>query len=136
MPDNVKTKLEGFDEFKRDTAKIEKELPAQTRLSSIEYAAQWVSAAQSNTHTTQEMMAAAELQSGSSGDGAQITNSSPLFYGSEFGGQGRPETMQFPPFQGQRGYWFYPARRANEEQFAAIWDKGVENAMQSWDRRG
>lgn len=136
MPDDVKTKLEGFDEFKRDANKIEKELPEKTRLSSIEYASQWVSAAQSNTHTTQEMLAAAELVTGSSGDGAQIGCNSPLFYGSEFGGQGRPETMQFPPFQGQRGYWFYPARRANEEQFAAIWDKGVEDAMSSWDRRG
>ena len=130
------TKLEGFDEFSRDAAKINKELPEQTRLSSIEMATEWVTAAQSNTHTTQEIMAAAELQSGSSGDGAQITCNSPLFYGAEFGGQGRPETMQFPPFNGSKGYWFYPARRANEERFAAIWDKGVENAMKSWDRHG
>jgi len=129
------TKLEGFDEFARDAERMQKELPEQTRLASVDYAAQWVSAAQSNTHTQQEMLAAAELQSGSSGEGSQITCSSPLFYGAEFGGQGRPETMQFPPFQGQRGYWFYPARRANEEQFNAIWDKAIDNAMASWDRR-
>lgn len=128
--------LEGFDEFKRDTSKIQKDLPEQTRLASIEYASQWIAAAQSNTHTTQEMQAAAELQMATDSDGARITNNSPLFFGSEFGGQGRPETMQFPPFQGQRGYWFYPARRANEERFAAIWDKAVENAMSSWDRHG
>jgi len=130
------TKLEGFDEFAKDAERMQKELPEQTRLASIEFAAQWVSAAQSNTHTQQQMMAAAELQSGSSGEGAQIICNSPLFYGSEFGGQGRPETMQFPPFQGQRGYWFYPARRANEEQFALIWEKAIDNAMSSWDRRG
>jgi hypothetical protein len=136
MPDDVKTKLEGFDEFKRDTAKINNDLPEKTRLSSVDMAAQWVAAAQSNTHTTQEMLAAAELQTGSSGDGAQITCNSPLFYGAEFGGQGRPETMQFPPFQGQRGYWFYPARRANEDRLAEVWEKGIDIAMSAWDRNG
>ena len=131
-----KTELQGFDEFKRDADKITKELPEQMRLAAVEFASQWVAAAQSNTHTTQQMMAAAELHSDSSGAGAQITNSSPLFYGAEFGGQGRPETMQFPPFQGTRGYWFYSARRNDETRFADIWDKGVENAMSHWDRHG
>jgi hypothetical protein len=128
--------IEGFDEFQRDTAKMMKALPEQGRNSSVEYATQWIQAAQSNTHTSQEQIAAAELQMNTNGDGAQITNSSPLFFGSEFGGQGRPETMQFPPFQGERGYWFYPARRANEERLAEIWGKGVDIAMADWDRRG
>jgi hypothetical protein len=128
--------LEGFDEFQRDTAKMTKELPSQTRLASVEYAAEWVAAAQSNTHTEQEQMAAAELHTNSSGDGAEIRCPSPLFYGAEFGGQGRPETMHFPPHNGTRGYWFYPARRANEERLASIWDKAIENAMSEWDRRG
>jgi hypothetical protein len=126
--------IAGYDQFMRDTERIEKDLPEQTRISSVDMAAQWVAAAQSNTHTTQESMAAAELQSFSAGDGAQIECNSPLFFGAEFGGQGRPETMHFPPFQGQRGYWFYPARRNNEDRFAEIWDKGIENAMSTWDR--
>ena len=128
--------IEGLNQFLRDTAKMEKVLPEQTRLSSVEMAAEWVAAAKANTTTTQEALAAAELNTFSSGNGAQIECNSPLFYGAEFGGQGRPETMQFPPFQGQRGYFFYPARRQNEERFADIWDKGVENAMADWDRHG
>lgn len=128
--------IEGFDEFERDTKKIIHDLPEQTRQSSVEMAAEWVSAAKGNTSTAQEQLAAQELRSFSSGDGAAIECLSPLFYGAEFGGQGRPETMQFPPFQGQRGYWFYPARRADEERFSAIWSKGVDNAMEPWDRSG
>lgn len=129
------TDIQGYDEFMRDTARMQKELPARTRDSANEFASQWVQAAQSNTHTVQEQMAAAELMVNSSGEGSEIHCSSPLFFGAEFGGQGRPETMQFPPFQGQRGYWFYPARRANEDRLAQIWDKGIEDAMSEWDRR-
>jgi hypothetical protein len=131
MPD-----LQGFDEFKRDTDKITKNLPDATKASSVDFASEWVSAAVAAASTPQEQLAAAELRSFSSGDGSQIECPSPLFYGAEFGGQGRPETMQFPPFQGQRGYWFYPARRANEDRFAQIWDKGIEQAMTPWDRTG
>jgi hypothetical protein len=30
-----------------------------------------------------------------------------IFYGAEFGGQGRPTTQQFPPHR-RSGYWFFP----------------------------
>lgn len=130
------SEIEGYDQFIRATDDIQKNLPDSLRQSSTDFAAQWVAAAQAAASTSQELLAASELQSFSSGEGAEIQCSSPLFYGAEFGGQGRPETMQFPPFMGQRGYWFYPARRANEDRLAEIWDKGVENAMTPWDRHG
>lgn len=129
-------KIEGYDEFMRDTARIEKQFPEAMKPAATEFASEWVSAAKANTNTAQETMAATMLIAISSGDGATISCDSPLFFGSEFGGQGRPETMQFPPFNGQRGYWFYPARRDNEDRFTDIWAKGVDDAMSDWDRHG
>ena len=130
------TELEGFDEFQRDTNKIEREFPNAMREAEEQFARDWVSAAQAMANTDYAHEAASQFVVASDGDGATIENNSPVFFGSEFGGQARPETMQFPPHNGRRGYWFYPARRENEERLNQIWDKGVEAAMREWDRHG
>lgn len=127
--------IEGYDEFQRATSKIVDDLPKDMRTSANDMAAEWVSAAKANTTTNQQALAAAELFVNSEGDGAMIGNPSPLFFGSEFGGQGRPETMQFPPFNGSRGYWFYPARRQNEDRLLEVFAKGIDQAFEPWDRR-
>lgn len=128
--------IEGYDEFQRDTKRIVTQFPETMRMSAIEVANTWVSLAQGMANTDFANQAAQAFVIGSDGDGATVSNSSPVFFGSEFGGQARPETMQFPPFNGRTGYWFYPARRANEDQIMAIWDKGAETAMSDWDRNG
>ena len=129
-------KIEGYDEFQRDTKRIEREIPEAMKDAAFEVANTWVSLAQSMANTDFAQEASQAFNVGFDGDGAEITNSSVVFFGSEFGGQARPETMQFPPHNGQTGYWFYPARRANEDQIMAIWDKGMELAMREWNRRG
>jgi hypothetical protein len=128
--------LEGYTEFIRATDDIKNHFPEAMRTAANEMASEWVSAAKAAASTNQEQIVAATLMVGSAGDGSQIQSDSPMFYGVEFGGQGRPETMQFPPFQGSRGYFFYPARRTNEERFMEIWGKGVDIAMNPWDRNG
>jgi hypothetical protein len=128
--------IEGYAQFLRDTQRIEREIPEQMRNASIEVANTWVSLAQANANTDYANEASQEFSVSSDGEGASISNSSPVFYGSEFGGRARPETMQFPPYNGREGYWFYPARRDNEDTIMAIWDKGMENAMRDWDRHG
>lgn len=130
------SEIEGYNEFQRDTKKIERDFPKALQDASFEIAQEWVAAATTAANTQQASIAAQALMVGQSTEGAEITNDSPLFFGSEFGGQARPETMQFPPHNGRKGYWFYPARRANEDRFMAIWDKGVEQAMIPWNRRG
>lgn len=128
--------IEGYDEFKRDTSKIMHEFPEAMRNAAIDVANTWVQLAQGLANTQYANEAAQAFVVSSDGDGASVTNSSPVFFGSEFGGQARPETMQFPPHNGRTGYWFYPARRANEDQIMQIWDKGVELGMREWDRHG
>jgi hypothetical protein len=129
-------KIEGYNEFQRDTNHIEREFPRSMRLSAIEVAQTWVALAQANAPSGYAADAAQHFITASDGEGATITNNSPVFFGSEFGGQARPETMQFPPYNGKTGYWFYPARRDNEDQIMALWDKGVELAMREWNHRG
>jgi hypothetical protein len=128
--------LQGYDEFVRATDKIERALPNAMAESSAEFARQWVEFAQARAYDDYSQEAAAALIVSTDGEGATITNSSVVFYGSEFGGQARPETMQFPPWMGQRGYWFYPARRDNAETLNEIWGKGIDVAMSPWNRRG
>lgn len=131
-----KGELEGYTEFIRATDDIQRNFPEAMRASANEMASEWVSAAKSAATTGQEQIVASSLMVDSAGDGSQIRSDSPLFYGVEFGGQGRPETMQFPPYQGTRGYFFYPARRTNEDRFMEVWGKGVDIAMNPWDRNG
>lgn len=128
------SELEGFDEFQRDTNKIEQAFPEAMREAALNFARDWVNAAQGAAATSQASIAAQSLMVTQSTEGAEIQNNSPLFLGSEFGGQSRPETMHFPPYNGQRGYWFYPARRANQAQLDKHWDDGVALAMRPWDR--
>lgn len=126
---------EGFKEFEAATNKIEKSFPPAMQEAALSFARDWVGFAQGAATNNQASIAAQSLMVTQSGEGAEITNDSPLFFGSEFGGQARPETMHFPPYNGQRGYWFYPARRANEDQLAKHWDDGVQLAMRPWNRK-
>lgn len=128
--------IEGYDQFIRDTRKIEQAFPEVMRVTAIEVANTWVALAQGNANSGYASEASQAFVIGSDGEGALLSNDSPVFYGSEFGGQGRPNTMQFPPHNGRTGYWFYPARRANEDQIMAIWEKGVDGAMSEWDHHG
>lgn len=128
--------IEGYQEFQRDTERIQKEFPNAMRTAAEDFAREWVAAAQAAASTTQAQTAAQAFIVSTEGDGATIRNDSPVFYGSEFGGQGRPETMHFPPYNGQRGYWFYPARRDNQTRLDELWDKGVDQAMNEWNRNG
>ena len=58
-----------------------------------------------------------------------------IFYGAEFGGGGRAATRQFLPFQGTRGYWFWPQLRDDEDRIAdQIADGALEPAAREWER--
>lgn len=56
-----------------------------------------------------------------------------IFYGSEFGGGGRPRTRQFPPHRGTRGYWFWPTLNADDERILAAFDDALDPLMNDWE---
>jgi len=128
--------IQGYNEFQRDTARIEKGFPEAMRQASISIATEWIAAAQTMAGLRQQARAAQSLIMATNTEGAQIRSDLEWFGGAEFGGQGRPQTMQFPPYMGQRGYFLWPAERQNDDRFMQTWDDGVQAAMIPWNRHG
>ena len=126
--------IKGMPEFLRTLDSIEKGLPKELKEAAEQIAQDWISAAR-NKAPANAREAAQALSVGNDNEGATIVNDHPGFYGWEFGGQARPETMQFPPHTGQRGYWFFPAARANADKFQQVWDAAIDKATKSWDHR-
>ena len=126
--------IEGMPQFLNALDDIQKQLPKQVKEAAERIAKDWISAAR-NKAPGRSREAAQALSVGNDNEGATIVNDHPMFYGEEFGGQARPETMQFPPHQGQRGYWFFPAARANADKFQQIWDEAITKATKSWDHK-
>lgn len=58
---------------------------------------------------------------------AHTVRAGDVFFGSEFGGGGKPTTHQFNPHKGTEGYWFFPTLRADEDRmldaYAAVLDE-------------
>lgn len=59
--------------------------------------------------------------------------SHPAALGAEFGGQGRPTTMQFRPHRGTEGYAVYPTIRRDSEDIEREWTESITDLM---DRHG
>jgi len=127
---------QGFDEFSRAVNDINRRMPLAMREAAQRIAEDWVGKAQGATLTSQQALAASAMTiTVDEETGVTLRNDSPIFFGAEFGGQRRPETMQFPPHRGQRGYWLFPTARANAEQFQEIWAAGVDESMKEWDNK-
>jgi hypothetical protein len=127
--------LRGYPEFQKAIKDIDRLFPKTMAETAVNIARDWVSLAQAAAGEPQQALAARDLSAQADELGATITNDSPLFFGAEFGGQGRPETMQFPPYQGKRGYWLYPTARENADRFNAQWEDAVDVAMKPWDHK-
>lgn len=52
-----------------------------------------------------------------------------VMWGSEFGGQGRPTTMQFLPHLGQTGYALWPTVRERSEETAEAYGQALDDAL-------
>lgn len=52
-----------------------------------------------------------------------------IFFGAEFGGQGRSTTQQFKPHRGKHGYFFWPTIRRDEEKIARQWLEAVDQVV-------
>lgn len=131
----LEKELRGYPQFLDAIGDITKRFPEVMAETATNIARDWVSLAQAAAGAPQQALAARDLSAQSDGEGATITNDSPLFFGAEFGGQGRPTTMQFPPYQGKRGYWFYPTARENADRFNQQWADAVDEAMKPWDHK-
>ena len=134
MP-NSKPEIEGYPQFQSALDDIERDLPKRLKDAANQVARDWISAARNKASGSQAREAAGAMGVRPDSEGAVLTNSHPLFYGEEFGGQARPETMQFPPYQGQRGYWLFPAARESATAFQKVWEAAIDKATEAWDHR-
>lgn len=68
--------------------------------------------------------------------GRNSTPVSAVIYGAEFGGQGRPATMQFRRHSGQEGYEFFPTVRAKADETAELWNTALDEWIDEWNQAG
>jgi hypothetical protein len=141
---DTELQIVGLNELLKALNKIDKDLQNNVRDASQQIAYDMAKAAQAEAGTAQARMVAGALKvkrdrvptvrmpsTGISGKkGVKYTD---VFYGSEFGGQGRPSTMQFEPHRGRRGYWLYPSARRNSQRNFKTWWEAVDKAMATWD---
>lgn len=127
--------IKGYTEFMRAISSITSDMPKEMATTANDIAREWVGLAQSAATAPQQALAAQSLSYSADELGAQISADSPLFFGAEFGGQGRPSTMQFPPYQGKRGYFLFPTARANADRFNEQWVKAIDKSMEPWNHQ-
>lgn len=58
-----------------------------------------------------------------------------VFFGSEFGGQGKA-TQQFEPHLGTTGYWFFPTVRGESDTMTAEFGAVVDELEREWSSGG
>lgn len=125
--------VKGLRELIRATDDIQNRfLPVMTD-AATDVARMVVTAARSAARSPQQRLAASTLNAGADGAAGTVSSNAPFFAGAEFGGGNRPNTRQFPPHRGKRGYFLYPSMRANAAALNRRWDEGVEEAMAAWD---
>jgi hypothetical protein len=56
--------------------------------------------------------------------------------GAEFGGGRRPQTRQFPPWSGKRGYWFWPTVRAHLPAMRRNYIRALDELARKWGTGG
>lgn len=71
----------------------------------------------------------AQKNSVSLGGGGKRSRAGSMSLGTEFGGRGRPRTMQFRNHRGTEGYFFWPSIRSNSEKIKKMWDDMMEDIL-------
>lgn len=131
--DRAALTIKGLPQLTRACDQIQKRFEPSLAQAAQAVARDVVAGARSYARSPQAKLAASTLNAGTQGDAGTVTSTSALFAGAEFGGRGRPSTMQFPPHMGKRGYFLYPWMRANSAKLQKHWDAGVDEAMAPWD---
>lgn len=129
------TEIKGFPELQRAIKKMVDDLPKDLAEAGQQVARDWMNAARNKANGPHANEVARSLVVSVTKDGAKLSNSHPGFFGEEFGGRSRPETMQFPPHNGQRGYFVFPAARENAAKFQKVWEASIDEATKPWNHK-
>ena len=134
--------IKGLNQLLRVLNKIPKELQNEVRDASQEIAGDLVAGAQRAASTPVQNLAASGLKA--KRDRVPVvrvprtmvrpgTRYTDIFYGAEFGGQGRSTTQQFSPHRGKLGYFLYPTARSMARANTEKWAEAVDKAFRDWD---
>lgn len=130
--DGLNVQVKGLKELTRACNDIQRRFPEAMQGAADQVATKVVAGARGAARTPQQRLAASTLNTMGSGTLGSTWGG---FAGSEFGGGARPNTRQFPPHQGKRGYFLYPSMRRNASSLNAIWDDAIDEAMKPWNYR-
>ena len=139
---DTEVEIKGVSQLLRALGKISKDLQNDVRDASGKIAADLVSGARAAANTKQQSLAASALKV--KRDRVPVVRvgrtmlrpglkGTDIFYGAEFGGGLRPETQQFPPHRGKRGYFLYPTAKARGRRYADMWADAVDDAFKAWN---
>ncbi len=126
----------GLAEFQRELRQVDSKLPRELRTAGNEAAGNIVSDAQGRASAQGGALgkAAPSIKAASQQRNAAVAiggGSYPFALGGEFGGQGRPSTMQFQPHRGTQGYALYPAIRSGRAEFMETYADMIDRLMRS-----
>jgi hypothetical protein len=122
--------VRGLAEFQRELRKLD--LAKDLRLANKEAAEVVASAARARARGGVAAKTAPSVKAAAEQRRAKVTLGGaayPFAMGAEFGGQGRPTTMQFEPHRGTQGYFLYPAVRDTREQFIDTYARVLDQLM-------
>lgn len=131
---SLAVRVEGLADFQKELKRLDQKLPRELQKANKRAAELVADAARTRAtglgsvaaKAAPSIKAAAEQRrSKVSIGGARY----PFALGAEFGGQGRPTTMQFAPWSGSdtgAGYFLYPAIRETRDEFMDAYDDAIE----------
>jgi hypothetical protein len=124
-------RVEGLAEFQRALKAMDDKLPRE--LSKANKAAAEMVATKARAKASAQggvaAKAAPNIKAAAEQRRSKITiggPKAPYGLGAEFGGQGRPSTMQFKPHRGREGYALYPTIRDTETEFMELYGKALD----------
>ena len=126
--------IEGLDETMQKFRSLPRDVKAgadeQVRAVAKFVATQTTAAASTAAERKAATTIKAQKASVSLGGGGKKSRPGGMSLGTEFGGRGRPRTMQFRPHRGRDGYFFWPTIRANSSRIKQMWDDLVEQLIE------
>ena len=132
-------RVEGLADLQRELRKLDSKLPRELRQANLKAAELVATAARSKASSLGGVAAktAPSIKAAAEQRRSKVTIGGPKYpfaMGAEFGGQGRPTTMQFKPWSGRdsgAGYFLYPAIRGTRDEFIEVYERAIDQLMRA-----
>lgn len=129
-------RVEGLADFQRELKALDSKLPRELAKANKDAAELVASHARSRASGLGSVAAKAapSIKAAAEQRRSKVTLGGPQYpyaLGAEFGGQGRPTTMQFQPHRGREGYFLYPTIRDDRDEFMDAYERAIDQVMRA-----